>query len=97
MAAGGDPARLLDAFIDTADDAQGGLAELKCGLVVAESITGEDALPWSAAEWASYATARADEGYPAVRHSAVFRDAYRPAYRVIAVRLLPAALEGTTP
>ncbi|MCC7547236.1 MAG: hypothetical protein IT532_05690 [Burkholderiales bacterium] len=31
----------------------------------------------------------AAQGYPAVHHSQAFRDAYRPAYRVVAVELLP--------
>ena len=86
IAAGGDPERLLDAFVDTASDASGDLAELQCSLAVAASIAEEGALSWSATEWASFTTALADEGYPAVHHSAAFSDAYRPAYRVIAVR-----------
>ena len=30
----------------------------------------------------------ARNGYPAIHHSATFRDAYRPAYRVVAIDLL---------
>jgi len=97
LEAGGDPERLLDAFIDSASLAQGDLAELQCSLAVAESMAHEGALSWSGPEWISFTTARAKQGYPAAHHSAAFSDAYRPAYRVIDVRLLPAALEGTTP
>ncbi len=37
----------------------------------------------------AYMDARANEGWPAVHHSAAFRAAWHPAYRVVDVNLLP--------
>jgi hypothetical protein len=36
-------------------------------------------------------------GFPAASHSAVYRLHYRPAYRVVAPRLLPADLQAGLP
>lgn len=47
---------------------------------------------FSAEDLESYLTAYREQGYPAVRHSEVYREAYAPAYRVIDsrfVRILP--------
>jgi hypothetical protein len=38
----------------------------------------------------------ARSGYAVVRHSQAYRDAYRPAYRVVALDCLP-AVEPTSP
>ncbi|MBQ5740041.1 MAG: hypothetical protein IIV78_06485 [Oscillospiraceae bacterium] len=61
-------------------------------LRVAAQLAQEGAFPFTAQEFEAAAARWAAEGYGAVRHSAAFREAYRPSYRVIArefVRFLP--------
>jgi len=90
LAAGLDRAVLLEAFLATA----GAWREVPGEL--------EEALR-RAADWAADLGLAADavvalagrmqeQGYPPVHHSAAYRLRYRPAYRVVAPRLLPAGL-----
>lgn len=84
---------LADAFAGTAADYTGSPDKLAkfCGCLGDLAETG--GLPFPRAEVEAYMDARRDEGWPAVHHSAAFRAAYRPAYRVVDLsRLaLPAA------
>lgn len=43
----------------------------------------ERALPFSIADWEDFLARYRAEGYPAVSHSGAYREAYRPAYRVL--------------
>ena len=61
-----------------------GAALLKQKLETAKSLTGDGLLPFSAEELACAVEEWERQGYPAVRHTEIFRAAYRPAYRVIA-------------
>jgi len=47
-------------------------------------------LPFSRDEVEHYFQSIASQGYPVVHHSERYRNAYRPAYRVVALDLLPA-------
>ena len=46
-------------------------------------------IPFSKERVADYFTEVAAGGYPAVHHSKAYRDAYRPAYRVVSLEFLP--------
>jgi len=49
----------------------------------------EGILPFDKQEVVTCMDEIAEEGYPAVHHTRVFRDTYKPAYRVVAIELLP--------
>lgn len=88
QASQGDPDQLAAAFVRTAALPLDTTA-LTCALGTMRSMAEAGRLPWTAVEVADYLDARRREGYPAVHHSSAFRDAYRPAYRVIALEFLP--------
>ena len=92
QAGGGDPDTLLEAFLATAAGWTGSLPELEGVLAWAVRHTrrlGLDrrALQVLVARWR-------EAGYPAMHHSAAYARLYRPAYRVVAARLLPSGLPG---
>lgn len=60
-----------------------GLSSLKEKLDVVREMIAEKLLPFSAEEFESALGAWAAEGYPAVRHSEIFKEKYKPSYRVI--------------
>jgi len=95
--AGGSPERLVDAFVETAARMVGDAAELECALQALRTESALGRWPWSPAEAEAYLRTRRSEGWPAVHHSRVFSASYRPAYRVVAVGLVPDAIEGTKP
>ena len=81
---------LFEAFVQTAREyppAPEKLAKF-CACVADLAATG--GIPFDQPEVARYFETIASDGYPIVRHSAVFRKAYRPAYRVVCLDFLPA-------
>jgi hypothetical protein len=84
VANGGDPARLLDAFVRTANGLQGSTDQLLICWASVEQMAAAGRLPLSQALVREYAVRMARLNYPAVHHSDAYRAAYRPAYRVIA-------------
>lgn len=54
----------------------------------------EGILPFSRQDVVGCVEELAEMGYPAVHHTRVFRDTYRPAYRVVDVELLPPAVRA---
>jgi hypothetical protein len=80
--------RLLDAFVQTAQAhpaAPDKLAKF-CGCL--GDLAGAGGIPFSREEVESYFQGIAGAGYPVVHHSEAFREAYRPAYRVVAIEYL---------
>ncbi len=73
MARGGDPMRLLAAFVATANRARGDAAAFACAERALAGVEG----------FGAYVAARRREGFPAVHHSAGYEAAYGPAYRVL--------------
>ncbi len=61
-----------------------GLASLKAKLEVAKELVADGSLPLDGEEFAKKLDAWREKGYPALHHSDAFREAYHPAYRVIA-------------
>ena len=66
-----------------------GLEHLLKKLDTVRELVKEGGLPFSADEFEADLAKWQDNGFEAVRHSDGFREAYRPAYRVIANRFVP--------
>ncbi|MBQ7921624.1 MAG: hypothetical protein IJ325_03485 [Clostridia bacterium] len=69
---------------DTADDAA--KEEFSASLACLRKLTAEGVFSFSTEELDTYLAEYSAAGYPAVRHSEVYRNAYAPAYRVIDAR-----------
>ncbi len=87
VAARGDPARLLAAFIATAHTPTD-TATLGCALEALRGEVSRGRLAWPRAEVAAWVAAQQRAGYPAVHHSARFATTYAPAYRVVRLDLV---------
>lgn len=88
VAGGGAIEKLAEAFVQTAASvtpAQDKLAKF-CGCLGDFAATG--AIPFAREEVERFFGDLAARGYPVLHHSTVYREAYRPAYRVVAVELL---------
>jgi hypothetical protein len=86
--AGGSLDALANAFVRTAAEhvpARDKLAKF-CGCLGDLAATG--AIPFERQAVETFFGDLAAQGYPVLHHSAVYREAYRPAYRVVAVGLL---------
>ena len=80
---------LLDAFMRTASEYVGKPAALEnCEADVAD-IAAAGVSAFQPADVRIHWQRLASLGYPAIHHSAVYRTAYQPAYRVIAAEFLP--------
>lgn len=66
-----------------------GERELREKLGIARDLVNEGLLPFSVHEFEKAVAKWEASGFPAVRHSDVFRETYHPAYRVIADRYVP--------
>lgn len=95
-AAGGNPEALLQAFIGTAAE-PGDPEDLRRAGEVAVQLARAKALPWPDSTVSALFAGLAAQGYPAVHHSAVFVEHYRPAYRVVAGALLQGVLPAGEP
>jgi hypothetical protein len=83
LAAQGDPAALLDAFIRTAREYRGSMDVLRRYWHTAERLATAGLLPYALGPLQHFFAAVQADGFPAVHHSAAYTHAYRPAYRVI--------------
>ena len=89
LAAGGDRAALLRAFVRTAQEFRGSTADLRRQLGYVERMASDREIRLSAVALRGYFARMRAAGYPAVEHSAAYEWAYRPAYRVVLGALLP--------
>lgn len=80
VATGGDAAALLDGFIRTGREYSGYAADL---IRVWEAVAKVQSL-FTLSQMVSYFSKQEEAGFPAVHHSQVYREFYRPAYRVVA-------------
>lgn len=87
LAAGGDIAALLDVFVASAAVAAGTAADMDAALAAAVAVLVKDGHWGLAGELESMAKGLAAGSYPAVSHSERYRNAYKPAYRVVALEL----------
>jgi hypothetical protein len=95
LAAGDDPAELLDAFVASAVGDTGDAAAVDAAVQAAVAFMVERGLGSLAGDVQTLASTLASQGYPAVHHSERYVELYRPAYRV--VRLDLARAKGWCP
>lgn len=87
--AGGDPDRLLEAFVETAKQAWGSLEILRQNWSEVTSLAESGELPFPPDSLIAYFVRQESDGFPAVHHSPNYQTMYRPAYRVVLRPLLP--------
>jgi hypothetical protein len=81
---GKDPDSLLAAFIKTANEVHGSVKALSRNWAYARRLASEGRLPFKIEEMDVFLVGMEEEGFPAVHHSAMYEEAYRPSYRVVA-------------
>lgn len=88
LAHGGELGMLHRAFVETANSYPSSPEKLAkfCGCL--GDLAAAGGIPFAQEEVVAYFDKIAQARYPVVHHSKAFRDAYHPAYRVIAVDLL---------
>ena len=83
VAAGGDPAALLTAFVRTAHEHRGTWEQLRRYWSYAVRLAAMGGLPFNQTDLLSFWADVEAQGFPVAHHSAGYRAAYKPAYRVI--------------
>lgn len=81
--------RFNDIFVESSGKIYGNPDSFKEKLRLLVSLNKSGLFGFSPAELDDYLTGYAERGYPAVSHSAEFREAYHPAYRVVSEKLFP--------
>ena len=81
---------LFEAFVQTARSHPASREKLAkfCGCL--GDLADSGGIPFSQKRVTEYFAGIAKQGYPVVAHSAAYREAYHPAYRVVSLDLLPA-------
>jgi hypothetical protein len=92
--AGGKPAALVAAFVETAHTSPRDTAALGCAIDALVAMAKAKEVPWAADSISRQAGAWRARGYPAIEHSISYERAYRPAYRVVSTRLVAPLLAG---
>jgi hypothetical protein len=93
LAERGDLNRLSTAFVQTATRFKGSMDVFQRYLSYAEEMAVAKELAFSSNTLKGFLAKREAEGYPAVHHSDIYRQSYRPAYRVVYYEFL---LESNT-
>lgn len=92
VARGGDPAKLVRAFVATAQKKIGTRDDLAAAWAQLVKLAEAKKLPFTADAARAFGEKMRAAGWPAVHHSKTFGAEYRPAYRVVARELLAEAL-----
>ena len=92
LAAGGDPERLLAAFLQTGREHQGSTERLAQWGQVAVQMAESGRLPFEPEQLRALLQGQASQGFGAAHHSRQYAESYRPAYRVVAAAFLPSPL-----
>ena len=87
--AGLSPETLAALFCRSAKSEENGRAALLEKIEVARMLVAEGKLPFAAADFERELAEWREAGYPPVRHTEAFREAYTPAYRVISNDFVP--------
>jgi len=87
---------LFDAFLQTAREYPPAPDKLRKFCDCVADLAAAGGIPFEQGETAQHFADIAQNNYPIVRHSAAFRKAYRPAYRVVCLDYL-SAVEPTSP
>jgi len=77
------PETLFRMFVLSSHELHGGAGQLEHQLICLLALAREGQLPFTANQLLLEAAQWGEDGYPACHHSAEFREAYRPAYRVV--------------
>lgn len=88
VAHGGDPAKLVRAFAQTAGRKFGTRDDLAAAWAQVVALAREKKLPFSDEAARAFGEKMRAAGWPAVHHSKIFGAEYRPAYRVVAREVL---------
>ena len=84
------PEELGSAFIRSAGIHRGSMDSFRRKLLVLQSLTRQGKIPFCADLLRNYLADYEEAGFPPVSHSDTYRNAYHPAYRVVAKSCLPA-------
>ena len=93
----GDTSRLLSAFVQTAQEFEGSEEKLASYWNDIERMAEAGQIPFEVGRLEELWKKMGAQGFPAVHHSATYRDQYHPAYRVVLVKLMksePAQITG---
>lgn len=90
LAAVADPLWLEEAFLCSARERRGTVAEFQRKLLLLQELSEEGVFSFSPMALRQYLTDYWTMGYPAVSHSPCYRQHYNPSYRVILKQYLPA-------
>jgi len=88
IAAGKDPERLLQAFIQTANGFKGSGDTLAAYWQQAEALASAGQLPFKPSDLHALLTEMKAQGFPAMHHSEIYESQYHPAYRVVCIDYL---------
>lgn len=97
LRSGGDPEELLAAFVRTANEYHGNSQLLECSWGLAIEMAEKGELPFSIEELREFFIMMKALGFPAIHHSAAYRQAYRPAYRVLHLQFLSSSTSERIP
>ena len=91
-ASGYSPEQLGYDFVRSSREHQGSLQGFLIKLDILRKVTAAGAFSFTSEELEEYLEAYKKAGYPMVSHSQRYRDAYKPAYRIVLLRVLPEEL-----
>ena len=94
-AGGYSPEQLGEDFIRSSAEHQGNLTGFLVKLDILRKVTAAGAFSFTSEELETYLEAYKQAGYPMVSHSQRYRDAYKPAYRIVLLRILPEELAAS--
>lgn len=83
------PEELADAFIRSSQICCGTMEDFLPKLELLRKLTAEGVFAFSSRELDAYLETYKQAGYPMVSHSEAYRQAYKPAYRIVLRSLLP--------
>jgi hypothetical protein len=90
VAAGHSASLLVDAFVRTGHSYPSAPERLEKFCACLGDLAAAGGIPFPRDQVERYVQAIAGQAYPVMRHSDAYRAAYQPAYRVVALDLLPA-------
>jgi len=88
LKSGGNVDALHRAFVETANTYPPSPDKLTKFCACLGDLAAAGGIPFAQRDVVTYFARIAQDGYPAIHHSEAFRNAYQPAYRVVAVDLL---------
>ena len=90
------PENIIDAFIKTGALCPADSNAFFCAISVIGKMSANGKLPWGDSRINKFLSEQAKKSYPAVHHTEKFISKYRPHYRIIAIKLIPELLSGSS-